>query len=262
MSSLFRRKYKRFVSAAAALCAGVFIFFSACGDNPADPVHDGLWILFIGNSYTYYNDMPFMLERLAAAVGEEPPLITGEELQAGYALETHWNQGTALQKIRQGNWDYVVLQENSGVPRVNPEIFYDYARLFDEEIKEAGSETVLFLTWATNDDPGYQQLLNSTHETIGNELGALIAPIGIAFEKARAEYPALIILESDGSHPNIKGSYLAACVLYSMLYNKSPEGLPNYYSTGMSEITIASQEEAVILRTIAWETVQEYEGQQ
>src|ERR1043166_6791316 len=69
-------------------------------------------VLFIGNSYTYVNDLPKMIAALARA-GKQPPLVYERETPGGCTLEKHWKDGKAARKIAAGKWDYVVLQEHS-----------------------------------------------------------------------------------------------------------------------------------------------------
>jgi hypothetical protein len=78
-------------------------------------------------------------------------------VEGGATLQDHWEKGDALKAIREGAWDYVILQDHSalGAYLVNgqsqvadPEYFHKYARLFAREIKRAGAKTVFYLTWA------------------------------------------------------------------------------------------------------------------
>src|SRR5262249_32817696 len=88
------------------------------GDAPK-PVR----VLFIGNSYTFVNDLPRMLAALARAGGQRP-VVHDRETPGGCTLEKHWRDGKAAQKIAAGKWDYVVLQEQSSRPLVDrPRMF-------------------------------------------------------------------------------------------------------------------------------------------
>lgn len=194
-------------------------------------------ILFIGNSYTYFNNLPRVLEALSASSNLPGKLETRMLAVGGARLSDHWEKGNAVKAIREEKWTYVVLQEQSalggtyavnGTPRVNrdPEMFYKYARMFDEEIKRAGAKTILFLTWARDGSPASEQAaLNYAYVKIGKELGAKLAPVGVAWQAAQKTDPKLKLYVGDGSHPSPSGSYLAACVFYSLIHDKSPSGL-------------------------------------
>jgi hypothetical protein len=88
--------------------------------------------LFIGNSFTARNDLPALIARLAEARGKglEHRLISA----GGASLRTHWNAGKARQAIREGQYDCVVLQEQSTLPVKNATRMHENVRLFDEAI--------------------------------------------------------------------------------------------------------------------------------
>jgi hypothetical protein len=217
-----------------------------------------LRVLFIGNSFTFMNDLPGLTERLAASA--HPPRKLQTELvgEGGATLKRHWATGRALEAIRRGNWDYVVLQDqgrlglmriSDDMPQINdPEMFHAYARQFDAEIRKAGATTLFFLTWAPQDAPESQALLNSAYAAIAEELGALVAPVGIAWQKAIELNPKLVLHDHDGSHPGPAGSYLAACVFHSVLFSDTPVG---------SFRGDLSEEDAAFLQRIGWETGRE-----
>lgn len=113
-------------------------------------------VLFVGNSYTYFNNLPEMLERLSTSAGAGPRIEARMVVAGGATLERHWRLEQALLAIRIGDWDYVVLQEQStlgpsplvdGLPRIrSPDDFFKYARMFDEAVRQAGAQTVFYST--------------------------------------------------------------------------------------------------------------------
>jgi hypothetical protein len=150
------------------------------------------------------NRVDTVLRRLAVAV----PSAT---------LQSHWESGVARRAIHEGRWDYVVLQEQSVLPLQHKERMHEYVRLFDREIKQSGAKTVLFTTWARRDKPETQAALNTAYGAIAEELGALAAPVGSAWQIARQGAPGVQLYDEDGSHPTAIGSYLSACVLYLVI---------------------------------------------
>ncbi len=204
--------------------------------------------MFIGNSYTYVNDLPHQTARLAASARPPKTLETHFVGEGGATLQRLWETGAALEAIRKGKWDYVVLQEQSllGLGLNDPSMFHTYARRFDAEIKKAGARTVLYLTWARQDSPQSQALLTNAYTSIAAELKAIVAPVGVAWQRALQENPKLVLHVSDGSHPNLAGTYLAACVFYAVLYSNSPAGLSQDNQSASN---------AAFLQRIAWQTV-------
>jgi hypothetical protein len=88
-------------------------------------------------------------------------------------------------------------------------------------------------------------------------MNAVVAPVGMAWKKALAADPKLVLHQADKSHPNPKGSYLAACVFYATLLDKSPVGLPGELRKGNRVLVRVTPDEAATLQEIAWQTVQE-----
>ena len=203
-----------------------FLFFallfvgqaSLCGQPKTDSVR----VLFIGNSYTYGNDLPDLLAQLMTAKGVK---FGYESITAGGAtLQKHWEEGKALAAIRRKPWDFVVLQEQSVRPFTNRDSFFQYTRLLDTEIRKTTAKTLLYATWAAKATPEEQPKLTEAYKTIGNELGSLVAPVGEAWKLALAD--SLSLHGPDGRHPNMAGSYLAGCMLYRVITHKKAAGLP------------------------------------
>ncbi len=182
-------------------------------------------VLFIGNSYIYVNDLPWLTQQLAASARETRTLETEMVVVGGASLKSHWRRGEALKLLKAKRWDYVVLQEQSTLPITNPKEMYKYASLFDAEIKRVNSQTVFYLTWARQNQPETQQILTDSYMRIARELKAKVAPVGIAWQKIQEANLKLNLYSSDQSHPSPIGSYVAACVFYSTFYNGSPVGL-------------------------------------
>lgn len=207
-------------------------------------------MLFIGNSYTYVNNLPSLLTQLAASTGKPKTLETQMVAVGGATLQSHWENAQALEVLKHGSWNYVVLQEQSMLPIIEPLTMYQYATLFDAEIKKAGANTVFFLTWARQNTPETQRNLTDAYMSITRQLDAIVAPVGIAWQKAREEDSNIIFYEADGSHSNLLGSYMAACVFYAILYDESPVGSTSYSSIGISD------SQASFIQRIAWQTVE------
>ena len=170
----------------------------------------------------------------------------------GCTLERHWNEGKALAKMLKGRWDVVVLQENGQGPLAYPDSMRKYARMFDDKIGKARAKTVLFMTAAYQDRPETTKTIAKAHLEIGKELNAVVAPVGLAFEKSLQERPDLVLHKlPDTVHANQRGTYLTASVFWMTLTGKKLRGLSHGGLTGLSD------EETVFLQEIAWKTVVE-----
>src|SRR5207245_2492702 len=115
----------------------------------------------------------------------------------GASLRTHWNAGRAASTIATGKYDYVVLQEQSTLPVKNANRMAENVRLFDDVIKRAGSRTVLYMTWARKHEPEAQQAIANAYTTIGKELGAIVVPVGLAWQSFLSEHDTPVLHDGD-----------------------------------------------------------------
>src|SRR5438045_6727330 len=129
-----------------------FLLLVAAAPTAARDELKPIRVLFIGNSYTYVNDLPKMLAELAKA-GKQRPLEHDRETPGGCSLEKHWKDGKAVKKIEAGKWDFVVLQEHSLRPLDNRPLMFEYAVKLDGEVKKQNAKTLLYQTWARQNTP-------------------------------------------------------------------------------------------------------------
>ena len=98
------------------------LFFLSIGTFVAQ---DTLSVLFIGNSYTSFNNLPLLVKNLSTSAGKT--LIIDSNMPGGYLISGHLNDATTFSKISQGNWDYVILQEQSQIPTID---YYRYNDMY------------------------------------------------------------------------------------------------------------------------------------
>ncbi|MDZ8056408.1 MAG: SGNH/GDSL hydrolase family protein [Aulosira sp. ZfuVER01] len=249
--------------------AGISIILKAEVDKKSHHYSNAqpLRVLFIGNSYTYYNNLPNLTRQLALSAKESRKLETEMVTVGGATLEKLWNQGKALSRIRSRQWDYVVLQEQSTLPITNPQLMYEYVRLFNAEIRQANAKTVFYLTWARQHRPETQQALNDSYMTIAKELNAILAPVGIVWQQIQQENSNLSLYNPDKSHPSSIGSYVAACVFYAIFYGNSPEGLSykngnnklsNLVKNSSGELESLKAADIELIQRLSWDVVRKF----
>lgn len=202
----------------AALCLSVVS--PAAGQSGA-PEPKQVRILFIGNSYTSVNDLPRILGSVAAAGRQAIIVDVGSVLEGGASLRTHWNNET-IKLIQSGAWDYVVLQEQSLLPIEEPDRFIAYGKRFASEIRAAKANLVLYLTWSRRSRPADQELLNRAYLQLARETGAIVAPVGPAWQVFRELDANSELYAEDGSHPSPLGSFIAASTFYRALFSELP----------------------------------------
>jgi hypothetical protein len=223
----------------------------------------GLRVLFVGNSFTYYNEMPTLVHKLAAADEGAPPIFVVEYTAPNWNLRKASGEDGLEHLLEDVRWDVVVLQDNSQALSFGPEWrrreVYPYARVLQREIALAGARTVLFMTWGykygdRRNFPGdsfdaMQERLEEGYSDLGAQLFAPVAPVGIAWAEALRREPGLNLWAHDGGHPSSSGSYLAACVFYALLSKRDPSG--NAFTGGLDA------SEARLLQSVAAEVVAE-----
>ena len=220
-------------------------------------------VLLVGNSYTFFNDMPDMLAQLAQSSGK--PLTTEMVVAGGYTLERHWRETRALEAVDAGAWDCVALQEQSLRPIQAPDRMREYVLRFATRIEAVGARAALYLTWARRSRPETQSGITKAYLNAAREAGAIVVPVGPAWEAALAAMPGLVLHKPDDSHPNPIGSYLGACVFLAVLTGANPVGLPHTlrisserWAADEHVLRNLSSAHALDLQRIAWETAQHY----
>lgn len=215
-------------------------------------------ILFIGNSYTYYNDMPLLLEELAAGSGIVRPIETETIAYGRATLKDHWNKGQAQAAIAGRHWDYVVLQEHSLLPLRDLPRTRQYVHLFNEKIKASGARTILYLTWARAFAPRTQASLDDAYDNIARDIHAAVAPVGPAWQIARRERRGIRLYESDDSHPTLAGSYLAAYVLHVTLFGQLPDAstVPDGLTAAEHKVLLKAAAKASLGTLLNWRSTQ------
>lgn len=114
-------------------------------------------------------------------------------------------------------------------------------------LKARGIKPFLFMTWAYQHKPEMIDALKEEYVDLAKKFDLTLVPVGAAFEAALQVRPDLRLHAADGIHPSVAGTYLAACVFYSVFYNESTVGLA--YQLGLDDDT------ADFLQNIAWKTV-------
>ncbi|MGD8747559.1 MAG: hypothetical protein PVI44_03765 [Balneolaceae bacterium] len=196
---------------------------------------DSLRVLFVGNSYTYYNSMPQLFKAMVESRFPDLRIKTKFVGGGGATLKQHWETGIVSEELETSKWDYVVLQGQSTLGTGfredgkwyfgSPDQFFFYTRKLDQLIKANGAKTILYMTWAKKAYPNQQKYLTYAYMHIAKELGSRVAPVGIVWDNLRTS-KSFELYRKDGSHPTIHGSFLAGATLFSVIFNTVPTRLP------------------------------------
>ena len=218
-------------------------------------------VLFLGNSYTFYNNLPKLVQDIALSAGDS---IHVESLTpGGRRISQHATDPMVFDLLRQGSWDYVIIQCQSQEPsfpdgQVATEVL-PYAEALCDSIRAHNPCAVpmFYMTWGrkngdasncTNWPPvctyeGMDSILHANYLKMGKQNDGEVAAVGAAWRYLRSHSPSIELYTGDGSHPSLNGSFAAAYAFYSTIFRKSPY-TPDFQG-GLSQTTFDSIRKAV-----------------
>lgn len=199
-------------------------------------------ILFIGNSFTYFNNMPQIVKAIADSA--DIPVITGMHAPGGISVGdtaqgsmAHMNNPALFSLIRSKKWDYTVIQDNQGRFVRDSAVFPGASRVVQGHLNIMDSvkknndcaKIILFGGWAwKNGMPPFGntgieciQRILVNYCVLNDTMKETIAPIGTAWIKAVNYLPAVNLWDPDDAHPSYAGSYLTASVIFSTIFNQA-----------------------------------------
>ncbi len=216
-------------------------------------------VLFVGNSYTGSNDLPNLTRTLAMSYGDTFEVF--DRAPGGFTFSNHCASPDFFDQIRNGNFDAVILQEQSQLPsfpieQVESQCF-PYAKQIVDSIRSVNPKTriVFYSTWGRqNGDQqncaswppvcsfkGMNELLRQRYIQMAKDNSCRVAPVSSVWRDLR-DSTQLSLYEPDGSHPSITGSFVIAGVIYSTLFDKP-------LSTGKFAPFVSTEENMQIINT-------------
>ena len=219
-------------------------------DKPSDGgsywrLKDGkvdLWdqtkVLFIGNSFTYYNDMDETVARIAREAGVNAVvtrIAIGAHNLSQFADPADEGGKQVLEALEGADdYDFVVLQEQSTRPLTNPDLFVSGVSSLVSLVRRTQKDckVLLYQTWGFPSGVSggttvaqMEQNLYNAYSKAAADLGLQLSPVGKAFTKVYSEHPEIDLYSPDKKHPSPEGSYLAACVHAAVIFGIDPRGL-------------------------------------
>lgn len=215
--------------------------------------------LFVGNSYTYYNNLPNLIGQMATSQGHT--FTYKLRAPGGASFSSHVQDTSWHYLLKDASYDYLILQgqsaelsgDNQNVGKhISPNYYQaEYIHQLGQ-LKDTCTQTMFFQTWGYQfSDPqdylNMQNNVSASYEELAHTINAAVAPVGEAWRSIILNYPNLQLHSPDFSHPTLAGSYLAACVFYTTVYKESPKGA--WHPTSISP------SDALIFQETAFETV-------
>lgn len=187
-----------------------------------------LRVLFVGNSVTYYNNMPAMLEAIASANPEGPAITTELHAAGGRELAEALELTELIELVRSGDWDLVVLQEQSRLGNTNfvngrnvvadPEPFFEATRAWTQLATAHGAQALLLASWLDRDEAEREwEMVGWAFREIGREAAIPVLGLDLAWKHASQVSPEIDLYDADQFHPSGLGSLLIATSIYMQI---------------------------------------------
>ncbi len=183
--------------------------------------------LFVGNSFTYYNDIPALTQSIANDLGYN--LVCESVTMGSHNLEQFANKDDEYGKIvfnkltANNDYKYLILQEQSTRSYTKYSNFKNGATILKllADSTQTDCTTRLYSTWgyqSAADDlkvtiPEMEEKVRDAYDSLAQELNVNVHYVGKAFSKVYLEYNSQINLyHTDNKHPSYAGSYLSALI--------------------------------------------------
>jgi len=217
----------------------IFTLFFSFNIMAQQSVKTNVSLLFIGNSYTFMNDMPLIFQKMANASGYNCYVDT--EVEGGKNLKYHAENPITYQKIHSRNWTYVVIQGHSiefAAPQKKiDELSKPYLTQIIDSVRSNNSCTkiILYMTWGYKNGNSWeeistydkmQDLISKNYRALASEYNTIVSPVGEVWKAVSHENKDINLYFTDEKHPSLYGSFLSATTFFATITRKSPVGVP------------------------------------
>lgn len=234
----------------AVALASVLFLPTACKSDPVGirgPLPDAeLRVLFVGNSLTYTNDLPGMVQTIAEAAGHT--LAQAAVAYPNLSLEDHWYRGVQ-REILEAEADIVVMQQGPSSLPQNQIHLAAWADTLATAIRQAGGEPALFMVWPEVTRTSAFDAVYQAYQGAATAVGGLFIPAGQAWLESWSQDPSLPFYGPDGFHPSPLGSQVAALTIYRVLFDADVSELParmDPTSPGLPVVDLGSDAQTIL----------------
>lgn len=179
-------------------------------------------VLFLGNSHTYYNDLPVLFKKICreCAKDVEVGMIASPGVTYGWHLEQYTDLRFALVH---GGYDYIVIQQAAHEPCPSKEETIRDAGRIIEMAQKQGVKVIQTLPWARIDNPGEFEKMKDIYYTLCEKYNIKLNAVGLVFEYITKNHPDIRLHWYDGAHAGPYGSYANALCTYKTIFGDSIE---------------------------------------
>ncbi|OFZ16854.1 MAG: hypothetical protein A3D92_24075 [Bacteroidetes bacterium RIFCSPHIGHO2_02_FULL_44_7] len=238
----------------------VFLF----GQQDVEPTK----VLFIGNSYTHYNDMPGLFQNIAESKGEN--VLTEMDAKSNHTFKMHTKRPELFEHIKKRQWDFVVLQGFSRELSFSHEYMDTATVPYFKQILDSVyannpcTKVLLYMTWGyrtgfpdQEEIDTYEKMAEAVkngYKYLASKYSLAIVPVGDVYEQIHKTGDGSLfhcLYQKDEQHPSVTGSYAIANTFYSAIFRNSPI---NAYHRGLS------REDAQVIQTVAYEYINTHQA--
>lgn len=191
-------------------------------------------VLFVGNSYTYYHDMPERIfAPMAAAAGHDMEVhaVTHGGYKLAWYADPENEEGKRLRAVVDGrHFDCIILQDHSLSTIEDPSGFFGGIRSLKELLEPHTDRFVLYATWGrkpgcvTLDElgmtnPEMTRHVAEAYDEAGQRFSMTVAHVGKAFAAYSAAHPEAELYFEDLHHSSVLGSTVAAETILAAVVN-------------------------------------------
>jgi len=209
----------------------LFILIMGSTQLQAANKRDTVRVLFVGNSYVYYNNLAQLINLLTE--GMQTQLICTKSTVGAAHLGEHWRGLRGLRSkeiISQKKYDIVVIQDNSMWPIEHKDSLHLYGAMFCDFIQKQGAKPYLYTTWARQKTPETQPVITQAYQELSTKTAAVRVPVGDAWQLVREQHPEMNLFFPDGSHPSNLGTFLIALSFIKKITGQLPAKFQTVYN--------------------------------
>ncbi len=183
-------------------------------------------MLFLGNSLTYYNNLPELVKLIAAC--DSVKLTYHSISLPNYALIDHWNDGKAQQEIKSGGYNFIIVQQGPSAQTEGRTYLLDYGLKFDALCDQHNAKLVSYMVWPAKSRSFDFPAVFESYKLLADSARAIFCPAGSAWQKVWESYPEFKLYGPDDFHPDYRGSLLAALVIYGSIMQRTDLSFADY----------------------------------
>ncbi|MBQ9781418.1 MAG: SGNH/GDSL hydrolase family protein [Clostridia bacterium] len=171
-------------------------------------------ILFVGNSHTYNCDIPYRVQKLAAADGIDCQVAMNAH--GGWTLHQHVHEPDVPFNLRYGGYDFAIFQEHAHPLDPGGHMVESLKKLM-ALAKEGGAYPILYTTWSQKHERRLQDEINAAYDAASAELGIMLSRVGEAWWDEMDAHPEVDLFCPDGGHASPAGAEVIAQTLWETL---------------------------------------------